>query len=228
MKKYIKKCIELNQNLVEYNLTKLTWGNASIRNENKVYIKPSGINVKLLNKKNISIIDIDTNKFTGYKPSVDTPIHLEIYKNFNNINSIIHTHSKYATIWSQCKEPIPILGTTHADCFPEDIPLIDIDKNFNFNDYENNLGKLISNYFISNQKDPANIRAILLANHGAFIFSNSADSILEYAITLEYIAEMAMYCYLMKYKFNFYDTVPQELFKKHFERKNGESKYYGQ
>ncbi len=221
---YSKICSKLNKQLQKHKLTKLTWGNVSIKYGNLVFIKPSGVDFKKLTHKKISIIDLQNNKILGPKPSVDTPIHLEIYKNFPDISCIAHTHSKFATIWSQARKEIPIIGTTHADCFPENIPLIDLDKNFNFINYEINLGKNIVNYFKVNNKDPNKIKAILIANHGPFIFCNNYKQLIEYCITLEYIAEMATYSNLLGIN----HTDNSVLFSTHFERKHGENKYYGQ
>ena len=120
MNKTIEDCLYLNKSLKENNLVKLTWGNASVLSEDGKYIaiKPSGVSFDDLTFSEISIIELYTGKqISGMKPSVDTDIHLEIYKAFPEIKSIIHSHSKFATSWAQALKPIPILGTTHADYF---------------------------------------------------------------------------------------------------------------
>lgn len=161
------------------------------------------------------------------KPSVDTAIHLEIYKAFPEIKSIIHSHSKFATSWAQAFEPIPILGTTHADYFLGDIPVARQLEEFELDEYEKNLGQSVVDFFQSNKINPLNIPAILLPGHGVMVFSDSPKRTLECAIVLEEIAEMAYYTKsinpnLKQSKFS------KDLYTKHFERKNGINKYYGQ
>ena len=116
--KEIEDCLKLNKSLKENSLVKLTWGNASVLSEDgkHVVIKPSGVDFDEIKFSDLCIIELYTGKLvSGMKPSVDTAIHLEIYKAFPEIKSIIHSHSKFATSWAQALRSIPILGTTHAD-----------------------------------------------------------------------------------------------------------------
>lgn len=219
-------CVKLNKDLHSNKITLHTWGNVSIYDSDNdhIYIKPSGVDFDNLTIDQISVVDKEEKHKAGLKPSVDTPIHVAIYKAFPHIKSILHTHSKYTTVWCQCRKHIPILGTTHADYFPGIIPLIDLPNNFDFDNYEKNLGKVIVQYFFAQKQDPERIGAILLANHGVFVFSNNPNTIIEKAVTLEFIAEIALHCEMLgiNFKNNF------NLFNKHFERKHGASKYYGQ
>lgn len=219
-----KLCVLLNKSLVDHALTLHTWGNVSIKKDKYLYIKPSGVNFTNLSYSDISVIDEKNQQLSGLKPSVDTPIHQIIYQNFSNIHCILHMHSKFATIWCQARKAIPIIGTTHADYFPTDIPVIDLPKQFNFDEYEANLGLCIVDYYHRNHLDPAVHSAVLLANHGVFLFSTSPETIIEYAVTLEFIAEMALFSTLLGIE----HTNNNNLFQKHFTRKHGANKYYGQ
>ena len=99
-------------------------GNISLRNKSSILIKTSGS--KLISLKNNNIVELGLNeKIYGLSPmpSTDTPTHQEIYKAFGTINSIVHSHSQYATAWAQAGKPIPCLGTTHADYWKGDIPV---------------------------------------------------------------------------------------------------------
>lgn len=230
MNKVIEECLSLNKSLQENNLVKLTWGNASVISDDgkHIAIKPSGVDFDKLTYSEISIVDVYTGEhISGKKPSVDTAIHLEIYKAFPEIKSAIHSHSKFATSWAQAIKPIPILGTTHADYFLYDIPVSRQLKPNELVEYEKNLGQCIVDYFQSKKINPLNIPAILLPGHGAMVFSNSPKRTLECAIVLEEVAEMAYYTKMLNPNIET-SELSLSLYEKHFERKNGINKYYGQ
>ena len=140
-----------NKELVQHGLVLFTWGNLSAydRDLEVIAIKPSGIEYKTMTPDDIVVLDLDGNIISGeLNPSSDTPTHLELYKAFPQINSIVHTHSTYATIYSQAQKPIPCYGTTHADSFYGEIPLVD---HLSFDDiranYEENTGTRIIESF---------------------------------------------------------------------------------
>lgn len=220
-------CVDLNKKLPQNDLVKLTWGNASIRKDNLIAIKPSGVPFEKLYPSNISLIEIYSEKLLlGNKPSVDTPIHLELYKSFPEIGSIIHTHSTYATSWAQSQLEIPCYGTTHADHFIGPVPITRIlTKEELEKDYERNIGKVIVEHYKENNIDPLTTPGILLPFHGAVVFGITPEKTLENAIALEEIAKIAINTIHLKKVFN---SDGKELFQKHFERKHGNKKYYGQ
>jgi L-ribulose-5-phosphate 4-epimerase len=229
-KELLKECLELNIFLKQSGLVKLTWGNASVISDDydKIAIKPSGVQVSDLNIKDLSIVDLQTGKKTlGLKPSVDTNIHLEIYRAFPETKYIIHSHSKFATSFAQAGTEIPILGTTHADYFPGNIPLIKSLSEVEYDDYETNIGRKVVRYLLKNNRTPNQVRAVLLENHGVLLFSSDLKNIKESAIVLEEVAEMALYTMLINSKRKMLEK-DFALFDKHFQRKNGKDKYYGQ
>ena len=230
MNKEIEDCLLLNKSLKENNLVKLTWGNASVISEDgrNIIIKPSGVNFSELTYSQLCIVDIYSGKLiSGMKPSVDTAIHLEIYKAFPEIKSIIHSHSKFATSWAQALRPIPILGTTHADYFISDIPVARQLEKDELDEYEKNLGQCVVDFYQTKKINPLNIPAILLPGHGVMVFSDSPKRTLECAIVLEEIAEMAYYTTAINPNIK-PCRLSRDLYTKHFERKNGINKYYGQ
>jgi len=216
---------KLNQDLGSTELVMLTFGNASVINSDrtKVYIKPSGVEYSSLIKENISVVNLKTGELTeGLKPSVDLNIHLEVYRNFENVNSIIHTHSKFVTIFAQSLKEIPIIGTTHADYFKSSIPLTEqLSRSEIISDYEKNIGKKIVKLF--EKVDPLNTPAALIANHGSVVFGKNSEECLINALVLEYIAELAYFVNEVKANEN-----EKFLYKYHHERKHGKDKYYGQ
>jgi len=220
--------VELNQDIVKNGLVNLTWGNGSVidRETSTVYIKPSGINVSDLLTSEISKVNLNGEFIGGKKPSVDTDIHLELYRGFSNVQSIVHTHSKYCTIFAQLEQSIPALGTTHADYFWGDIPIINqLTPKLIESNYESNTGKSVVQHFKNNKISSLNIPAALLPQHGILTWGASAKEALENAIVAELCAEMAYKQLLMSPNKR---SMNNELLDKHFSRKHGSTKYYGQ
>jgi L-ribulose-5-phosphate 4-epimerase len=226
-KKLSQNVIELNKGIVEEGLVKLTWGNASGRDKhNNIIIKPSGIDVNTLKKEHLSIVNINSGKkIKGLKPSVDTPTHIELYNNFPEVNYVVHTHSQYCTAFAQAKRPIYCFGTTHADYFYGNIPVVyDLLKKEIKNNYEKNLGLSIVNYFIDKKIDYRQMPGCLLPDHGVYVWGSTKQQALENAIVIEEVAKLAF----LSEKIISNTTLSKNLLDKHFFRKHGIKKYYGQ
>lgn len=216
-----------NKMLINSNLVILTWGNVSqyYESEKMVVIKPSGVPYDELTPEKMVAVDLDGKVLEGkLKPSSDTITHIEIYKNFPEIKSIVHTHSTWATIWCQMGVDIPVLGTTHADDFGGRIPctrgLTELEVN---TDYEKNTGKVIVDKMNLIDKK---MYAILVKNHGPFVFGKTPIDAVNKAIVLEQVAKMAWYTCCNG--FTSASEIPEYLIQKHFERKHGNNSYYGQ
>ena len=214
----LKKCFTLNLKLQKSSLQFQNFGNVSVRiNKNYFVIKPSGINVSKSKYKYFPVVNIDNGKYSGdLRPSSDTPTHLEIYKKFTNIKSIVHTHSKYAVIWAQSNKDIPIVGTTHADYWPTNIPITQKLKRSEItNNYEANTGKKIVEKILKVKGGIKNCSGILVPNHGPFAWGNNFDEGLKNAERLEYIAELAYKTFLLNKKSKYKSNISNEtLFKK--------------
>ncbi len=220
--------LQANLDLVEHGLVLFTWGNVSVLDEKTglIAIKPSGVSYDSMSADDIVIVDIEGNTVEGDRnPSSDTATHVELYKAFNGVRSIVHTHSKWATSWAQACRSIPALGTTHADNFYGDIPCT---RNMTAEeikqDYEKNTGKVIVETFMESQIDPLGLGAVVVANHGPFSWGASSAKAVENAAVMEYAAEMAY----ISLSINPDAKMQGELLEKHFERKHGENAYYGQ
>lgn len=224
----IKRIVcEANKELPKHNLSVLTWGNVSSIDDTHKYIviKPSGVKFEDLKPIDMVVVDLDNNVIEGaYKPSSDTKTHTEIYKKYPNIKSIIHTHSVNAVAFAQAKECILPYGTTHADTFHEAIKCTrSLTKNEVNEDYEKNTGKVINETIGEN--NPLDTPAILVANHGPFIFGYSVENALNNSITLEVVAEMAIKTRLIDSNVK---EVEKYILEKHYSRKHGKNAYYGQ
>lgn len=197
-----------------------------------MYIKPSGVPFADLTAKDMSTVDLKTGRhIKGKKPSVDAPTHLALYNAFPDINSIIHTHSKYCTIFAQAQLDIPCFGTTHADYFYGPIPVVgELTKEEVEKDYEKNTGLKIIDHFAAEDISPMSVKAALSPSHGVFVWGSTMEEALECAIVLENIAEMAYKTLVLTRPMRYNRTVncDSALLDKHFLRKHGDKKYYGQ
>ena len=160
-------------------------------------------------------IDIKSGKIlSGKKPSVDLDIHLSVYKNFKDINSIIHTHSLYATSWAQSGRSIPCYGTTHADYYPKEIPITDSVSIKNLkNNYEAEIGNTIIKKLKKIKAKATDIPGVLIANHGVVAWGNTGKSAMENAIAIEFIAKLAFNSELIKKNVK---KLPNAIHKKHY------------
>jgi L-ribulose-5-phosphate 4-epimerase len=230
IKKYInysQECKKQNIRLVEKKLSIQTFSNVSVRiDKNFFVIKPSGVPPKQININNCPIIRISNGKkvFGKYNPSTDTPTHQILYKTFSHIKSISHTHSKYATAWAQTGKSIPMYGTTHADYWAGNIPVTGFLKKSQLVEYEKNTGYLIVNLLKKLKFKSTECPGVIVAGHGPFCWGNTFDSAVDYSEMLEYISEMAYFSDQIKVK----NKLPSHISKKHFERKFGKNRYYGQ
>jgi L-ribulose-5-phosphate 4-epimerase len=225
----LKKAVfEANQELVRRALVKGTWGNASgvDRERGLVVIKPSGIAYDSMQPDDMTVVALaDGHVVEGqYRPSSDTPTHLELYRCFAAIGGVVHTHSLYATAWAQAKREIPALGTTHADHFYGPVRCTRQLKPSEIRrDYERNTGRVIIQCV--GRHDPLASAAVLVASHGPFVWGVEPLDAVVNAELLEQIAHLASETLRISPR-----PVPiqRPLLDKHFGRKHGAAAYYGQ
>jgi L-ribulose-5-phosphate 4-epimerase len=216
-----------NLELVRRGLVMCTWGNASAidRARRLVVIKPSGVPYESMRPELMVVVDLDGNIVEAdLRPSSDTETHLVLYKAFDGIGAIAHTHSHYATCWAQARRPIPCFGTTHADYFCGGVPVTDemspeeIEK-----DYERNTGHVITRCF--EHRDPMACPAVLVSSHAPFTWGATLEEAVENAVVLEEVARMALHTLALE---PLTPAIDSPLLDKHFLRKHGPGAYYGQ
>ena len=221
--------LEANLELVKKNLVIYTWGNVSSidKKTNTVIIKPSGVEYNNMKTDDMVIVDLSNNIIEGkYKPSSDTKTHIEIYKAFEDICSIVHTHSTFATSWAQAKKSIPALGTTHADYFYGDIPCTRaLTKEEIESDYEKNTGLVIIETLKKHNINPMDIPGIIVESHGVFTWGEDSHNAVYNAVVLEELARMAFYTIQIN---NNVGSINNYILDKHYLRKHGKDSYYGQ
>lgn len=222
---------EANMLLPKEGLVIYTWGNVSGINEDRTMfaIKPSGVDYDDLRPEDIVIVDMDGKVVEGkMNPSSDTPTHLEIYRNFKDVKGVVHTHSRWATIWAQARRPIPPYGTTHADYFYGEIPCTrPLTEEEVEEAYELNTGKVIVETFEEKDINPMYVPAVLVSGHGPFAWGTSPKDAVHNAVVLNEVGMMALNAELI-HNSKRMDDIPAYVSKKHFMRKHGPNAYYGQ
>jgi L-ribulose-5-phosphate 4-epimerase len=216
-----------NRELPELGLVLQAFGNVSgiDRERGLVAIKPSGIPYDELKVQDIVVVDLDNNVVEGrLRPSSDTRTHTYLYRSFPEIGGIVHTHSTYAVAWAQALKSIPILGTTHADLLPIDVPCTDIMSDEMIEgDYEEETGKQIVNAFVN--RSYKDVPMVLVGGHGPFTWGETPEKALHQSQMLEELARMAAVTLQINPAA---PRLKQSLIDKHFSRKHGPDAYYGQ
>jgi L-ribulose-5-phosphate 4-epimerase len=225
----IKVC-EANKELHAHGLAPFTWGNVSqVDREKGVFaIKPSGVAYSELTPEKIVIISLDDGSVVegDYNPSSDTPTHFILYKEFNELNAVVHTHSVNASAFAQAGRDIPAYGTTHADFSYTAVPCARALSEAEVkSEYELNTGKVIVAHFRENDLSVDSTPAVLVRSHAPFVFGKSASDAVHNAAVLEIVAEMAMKTEILK---SGVSEIDGYLSDKHYFRKHGANAYYGQ
>ncbi|MFC0344482.1 L-ribulose-5-phosphate 4-epimerase [Epilithonimonas hispanica] len=224
-----RECYEANMQLEELKLVVYTFGNVSAvdRTEGIFAIKPSGVPYKDLKPKDMVILDYDANLVEGkLRPSSDTKTHAYLYKHWEDIGGVAHTHAMYSVAWAQAQLDIPIFGTTHADHLTSDIPCAQpMSDELIQGNYEYNTGIQILDCFKEKNLSHLETEMILIGNHGPFTWGKNADKAVYNSKVLETVAEMA---YLTRQINPLAPRLKDSLIKKHYERKHGKDAYYGQ
>lgn len=224
-----QECLKANLQLPKLGLVLYTFGNVSCadRARGMFAIKPSGVEYDRLTAEMIVIMDFAGRVVEGkMRPSSDTPTHAVLYREFDSIGGIVHTHSPYATAWAQARRAIPLYGTTHADHLPCAVPCTEwmADDRIR-NDYETETGLQITDCFRSGQLNPREVEMVLVGGHGPFTWGKDAAKALYNARILEELARMALLTESVNP-----DAMPlkQSIIDKHYNRKHGANAYYGQ
>ena len=226
----LKKLVyEANMELPKRKMVTYTWGNVSAIDRETGYfvIKPSGVDYDRMKPEDMVVMDLEGNRIEGsYKPSSDTPTHIELYKKYPEIGGIVHTHSPEATAWAQACRSIPLYGTTHADYFYGPIPCArSLTPEEIGGEYEKNTGLVIIETFEKLGLNPMYTPAVLCSNHGPFTWGKDAAEAVHNAVVLEEVAKMATKTEMIHPRVG---TAPDSIRDKHFFRKHGENAYYGQ
>lgn len=217
-----------NLELIESGLVLHTFGNVSgvDREHDMMAIKPSGVPYEDLSPDNMVCVSLESGKVVAgdLKPSSDTPTHLELYRVFATCGGVAHTHSEFATACAQARMPIRCMGTTHADYFFGDIPVTrELSRDETTEDYEKKTGHVIIETF--KNLNPEEIPAVLVANHGPFVWGKDPGMAVYHAVIVEFLAKLEIHVTHLNPKA---PRPPRHLIEKHYLRKHGADAYYGQ
>lgn len=224
-----EEVFQANLELPKQGLVKYTWGNASAidRESGLFVIKPSGIDYDTMKASDMVVVDLDGNVVEGeLNPSSDTPTHAVLYKRYQEIGGIVHTHSTWATIWAQAGLDVPAMGTTHADTFYGSVPCArfltqeEIDSG-----YEMETGNIIIETFEERGLDILAVPGVLLHGHGPFTWGKDVKAAVMNSVVLEEVSKMNLFARELNH---FAKELPQSVLDKHYLRKHGKNAYYGQ
>ena len=223
-----KRVLRANLALPREGLVKFTWGNVSEidRESSLVVIKPSGIEYEGMTEEDMVVISLEDGRVIEgkYKPSSDAPTHLALYRAFEGVGAIVHTHSQYATAFAQAGMGIAPLGTTHGDYFYGEIPCTRaMTAEEIAGEYEVETGNVIVETF--GNIDPLSIPAVLVKSHGAFAWGKDASEAVHNAVVLEEVAKMNLLTLTLDPNAS---AMQSELLDRHYLRKHGKNAYYGQ
>ena len=221
------KLKEESKKLYNSGLVLQDFGNISMKIQDKIIIKASGRPMDSIEAKDFVMVDSFGKSIkSNLRPSSDTPSHIEIYNNFEEIKAVIHTHSPYATAWAQSGKSIPCLGTTHADHWCVDIPITRALKSTEIHaNYEAETGKVIVEKIKHLKVNPLHCPGILVLNHGPFVWGKNLIETVKNAEILEYLAKIAYMSLIINPNSK---KLNKTLWDRHFLRKNGNDAYYGQ
>lgn len=229
LKKLKKQVLEANLALPAHGLVTFTWGNVSgiDRERGLVVIKPSGVAYDGMTADDMVVVDLEGNVVEGkWKPSSDTPTHLELYREFPECGGIVHTHSRWATSFAQAGRGIPAMGTTQGDYFYGEIPCTRLMTPEEIaGEYELETGKVIVETFRTRGIDPAAVPGVLVNSHGPFAWGEDAAEAVHNAVVMEEVAFMDFHALALEPGRG---PMQQELLDKHYLRKHGANAYYGQ
>ncbi len=176
----IQDIINIGKTLYNKDLTIGTSGNISVKTRDGILITASGTSLGNLKEDDIVLIDFDGNELENKKASSEKMLHVEIYKQRNEVKAIIHTHPQYLTTFACCHKTLDEPIMSENILYFEDIPLAPY-------------AMPSSNQLVENTvKYLQNRDVVLMANHGAIAVAESLKQAYLKMETAEYYAKVTL------------------------------------
>jgi L-ribulose-5-phosphate 4-epimerase len=161
-------------------------GNVSKRvgNGDVFVVTPSQLDYEIMTVDDICVVDFDLKPVTdnGRRPSMETAMHLAIYKNRADVNAVVHTHQVFASIFALLNEPIPALFDEVANSIGNVVEVVPYGLSGSPQLMENVTGKLVNR-----------ANCYILQNHGAISVGTSLAKATRNAEHLEKCAKVYYY-----------------------------------
>ena len=181
--RYKREVLQVSQMLSErgyFGTRSGTGGNVSvlIEGEQAVAVTPSGMRYGDMTVDDICVVDFDLIRIDARRePSVETPMHIAVYKNRKDVNTVIHTHQPYASVFAVLNEPIPPLFDEVTVAVGNSIDVVPYGLSGS-GDLLNNVVSKLNN----------RCHCYLLQNHGALCVGASLEKTVTYVEMLEKVA----------------------------------------
>jgi L-fuculose-phosphate aldolase len=176
-----KQLLDICLEMIKHDLVIGSSGNASLRVGNHVVISPSSVHYTEMTIDDVVVIDIEGNDVEGTRnPSIEKPMHLEIYRNRSDAQAIVHTHSIYTSAMAILHEPLP--------------PIIDeivpkLGAGIRVSEYAMPGTKQLGKNVVKVMEERS---AALIANHGAVCCAKTLKDALFLSILLERACKIYM------------------------------------
>ena len=185
VKRAREKVLEAGRGMLQKGLVTATWGNISCRVEGKDYIAitPSGMEYDKLAEEDIVVLDMQGNLIFGRRrPSIELPLHLNLYNSRQDIQAIIHTHSTYATALACAHKHIAPIVEEMVQVAGGDVRVAKYALPGSGKLAENVLTAIKDRY------------AVLLANHGMIGTAGTLEEALKVCEIVEKAAKITVLC----------------------------------
>lgn len=171
--------VDLGNRMAEENLTNGTMGNVSVRRGDRFAMSPSGVPYDEVTTEKVPVVSVAGEKLEGnLKPSSETPMHAIFYREREDVDCVIHTHSPYATTFASLDKPIP--ASHYLLAFAgQNVPVAGYAP-----PGSEELGRMAVEA-MGPDRD-----AVLLKNHGVMTVGKTAEDAFEVATMLEYAARI--------------------------------------
>ena len=109
---YKKLIVDSGKRMAGSGLTVETWGNISVRDSETglVYLTPSAMLYDTIVEDDVVVCTLDGKIVEGTrKPTIETEMHLSVYRNRAEVNAVIHTHPLYSMVYAAQGKDIPLI-----------------------------------------------------------------------------------------------------------------------